>query len=377
MNWNQERTMKLNLRTQRSLTSLLMTFILVFTQLVFGDIQFSAPWTNGGKDPLVRIAPLPASAATQTFTAGAYIVDMGQPTQTIANGLKPYGFIFDLIVNKAIPVKWAIEPSKTKDGVDFIANGKSYKGSAFIIPAEFATAAAATIATWKAQGVVIDGPISSSFSAPIYDTITSFPNAVLDLQKGSIVQPYFTNAGIPQTTTGAFGSFNTYRLDYPSGLNSCDDMYIMPHADPAWATHKNLIPFNQSKGFIWAGCHAVSVLESLDDPADADTLPNMNFLSTNTGLLNFGKHSAGSLPYTYNPATAADPIMQFMGTVDGSQENGSEQIYMPNPGSAWRPETTLSVTDTTQANVPLNSPGPAAKLAYGPGFGNSSNGLVL
>lgn len=333
----------------------------------------------------------PAMAADEAIAPGAYIIDMGQATQTIGNGLKPYGLIYELIVKKAIPVKWAINPNKARDGIDFTANGKSYKGSAFIIPAEFAAEAAASITAWKAQGVVVDGPTTAAFTAPIYETVTKFPNAVLDFQNGAITQAYYTNAGIPASTTGTFGSFTTYRYAYPSALTPCDDLFVMPHADPTWATHQNLIPFNQSKGFIWAACHAVSVLELVDSPADADTLPNMNFLSTNTGLINFGSHSGGIAPYNYATTGAgnpygyagntnlwADPIMQFLGKIDDATNNGSEQIYLPKPSSAWRNTTTVAVYDADQANVVAGqSPGLAAKLAFGLGFGSSSNGMVM
>jgi hypothetical protein len=221
----------------------------------------------------------PALAASENILAGAYAIDMGQPTQTVANGLKPYGLVYELVVKKAIPVKWAIDPNKTREGVDFTANGKPYKGGSFIITAEYATDAASTITAWKALGVVVDGPLASSFTAPIYATITNFPNAVLDFQNGSITQAYFTNAGIPASATGAFGSFNTYRFAYPSSLTPCDDVFVLPHGDPNWANHQNLIPFVQNRGFLWGACHGVSVLERIDDPGDADTLPDMNFLS--------------------------------------------------------------------------------------------------
>jgi hypothetical protein len=65
-----------------------------------------------------------ALAANETIAAGAYIIDMGQPTQTVANGLKPYGLVYELVVKNAIPVQWAIDPNKIKDGADFTANGK-------------------------------------------------------------------------------------------------------------------------------------------------------------------------------------------------------------------------------------------------------------
>lgn len=357
---------------------------------------------------LLMLFSLPAFAADEIFPPGAYIVDMGQATQTVANGLKPYGLVYELVVKQGIPVKWAINTTKSRGGFDFTANGKSYKGSAFIIPADLASQAASTIAAWKVQGVVVDGPTTSSFTAPIYANVDSFPNAVLDAQNGSIAQAYYTNAGIPASTTGPFGSFTTYRFGTPASLMSCDDLYVMPHADPTWATHQNLIPFNQSKGFIWAACHAVSVLERLDDPGDADTLSNMNFLShtppaiTNTRSLKlFGSHAAPTVgPYQYADTTAqvlpygqsttniwAYPIMQFLGNIDLATQNGSEQVYVPDvAGAQWRNSTAIATYDDnntdaivvpTKGIAPPSSQIKAAKMAFGPGFGDPNNGLVM
>jgi uncharacterized repeat protein (TIGR01451 family) len=168
----------------------------------------------------------------------------------------------------------------------------------------------------------------------------------------------------------------------PADLTSCDDLYVMPHADPTWATHKNLINFNTNNdGFIWAGCHAVSVMENLYDPATGNPTPVMDFLSL-TGLVPFGSHSNGSPPYTYTaPVSGAnqggDPINQYLGKIDTATTNGSEEIYLPKPGGGWRPTTKVLAWDPTDTDVPSKSPGPASVLAYGRGFGNSNNGLVM
>jgi hypothetical protein len=123
-------------------------------------------------------------AANVTFAPGAYIIDMGQRPQTAANGLKPYGLVYQLVVNNQVPVNWAINPSKitdknpivTVEGVDFVLRGKSYRGGPFIISPEVITAAVTNlIEVWRAKGVVVDGPITNSFTAPIYDVVTAFP----------------------------------------------------------------------------------------------------------------------------------------------------------------------------------------------------------
>ena len=93
-------------------------------------------------------------AATETFTTGAFIINMGVTPQTVANGLKPYGLIYDLIKNNDVPIKWVIGAGKVKDGVDFTYNGNSYRGGTFIINAEYRTAAVNTkIATSQALSV--------------------------------------------------------------------------------------------------------------------------------------------------------------------------------------------------------------------------------
>ena len=56
-----------------------------FFPLFFGVILF------------VLLLPEDCLAQTKTYTAGAYIIDMGQPTQTIPNGLKPYGLVYALL----------------------------------------------------------------------------------------------------------------------------------------------------------------------------------------------------------------------------------------------------------------------------------------
>src|SRR4029079_12748236 len=80
-----------------------------------------------------------------SFTPGAYIVDMGQSTQTVGNALKPYGLVYDMVTNFKVPVNWAINPAKTTyrlDAgnpipVDFTATittgTKSYAGGSVIL----------------------------------------------------------------------------------------------------------------------------------------------------------------------------------------------------------------------------------------------------
>lgn len=321
---------------------------------------------------LAAILMLPASPAfgqngAKAFPAGAYIIDMGQETQTVENGLKPYGLVYQLIIVEGVPVHWAINPSKAKDGADFTAGGKTYKAGSFIVAADRASAKVLDrLKAWKAKGVVIDGPLAAGFSAPIQKQLTSWPRAILDEQTAEkLVVPFYDNAEVPVSSYVTAGN--------PTMLTSCGDVYVLPHADPQdWTAASGyfnaLRGFVAANGYLWAACHAVSALEGI---------PGGNFLSAG-GLVPWTDHDNGAPPYAYAPANARDPIMQFMGTLDASTLNGSERIFLPR-AAGWRSTTTVAVYDPDHAEAGSGkaSPGPAAVLAYGRAFGDPLMGMVM
>lgn len=303
-----------------------------------------------------------ANAAVETLPTGSFIINMGVVPQTYANGIKPWGLIHDLVKNYRVQLRWVISPSKLKDGIDFTYNAVDYKGGTFIIPAKYRTATVnAVIASWQGQGVV-GVTTTSPLTVDVSYIIKYSPRWTFDFQNGSIAQGFLTAAGIP---------IAGYPMKIPGDLDNCNDLFVMPHADPTWATHSNLYYWNQGNGWIWAGCHAVSVLENLYDPLNPST--KMNFLSQN-GLVPFGSHANGSPPYSYRFPN--DPEMQFMGIADGAMQNGSEQVFLPG-GSTWRPSTRVAVYDPTQSNVPGISPGEAGAIVYGRAFGNNNYGKVM
>ena len=317
------------------------------------------------------------NAQTETIASGSFIVNMGVVPQTIGNGLKPYGMIYDLTKNYNVPVKWVINTAKAKDGVDFTHAGVDYKGGTFIIPAEFRTATVNTrITFWQGQGVV-GGTTTSPVTVPVYATIGAALRWTLDQDNGDIAKDFFTNAGIPATA---------YDMALPSALGCCNDIFVMPHADPTWATHGNLLPWNLNcKGAIWLGCHAGSALEDMFNPASPSS--QTNFLANKTGTATGGgpysenalvlwtNHSAGTLPYSYD--YSGEPVMQFMGILDAATQNGSEQIYITkSPG--WRTTTHVGVYDPDNVQKPSNAlEHRAAIVAYGPGLGDSNRGWVM
>lgn len=318
----------------------------------------------------------------ETMSAGAYIVNMGVTPQNAGNGLKPYGLVYDLLKNYNVPIRWVISGTKAKDGTDFTYNGVDYKGGPFIIPAEFRTSAVnARITFWQGQGV--QGVTTTSpITVPVYTILYVVPKWTLDAQNGAIAQKFFTNAGIPASS---------YDSKSPAALDCCDDLFVMPHADPTWATHGNLLPWNlDCKGGVWLGCHAGSALEDMFDnvpPVNFNT--QTNFLAEKTGpasgggpysenaLLLWGNHDDGTLPYSYDFPN--DPVMQFMGALDAATQNGSEQIFVPK-SAGWRPSTKVGVYDPDHPDryTPYVDPKHrAAVVAWGHGLGSTSRGQVM
>jgi hypothetical protein len=308
--------------------------------------------------------------SNDSIKAGSYIINMGVVPQTRSNALRPYGIVFELIKNRIVPVKWVINPSKAKDGNDFHHNGTFYKGSAFIIPKEFITPVIQTlITTWNGLGVV--GAYSAYDTIlPVYATLTSWPRAVLDEDKGDIVEGYFDDALIPASA---------YSFGLPSSLNICNDFFALPHADPTWATHSNFYNFvTTNKGYIWGACHAVSMLEAITNPGNTIQL---NFLS-NSGLQCYsgGKcntisevHGNASTPINFNSLYSTDPVTQYIGDLVPATNNGSEEWFIPlTLSTGWHSGVKRIIT--TNDGTPGKE---GIKLAYGHAYNNIANGKVM
>ncbi|MFD2164207.1 hypothetical protein ACFSJU_17490 [Paradesertivirga mongoliensis] len=308
-------------------------------------------------------------AGIERISKGSFIVNLGISPQTKANGLKPYGLVYDLLQNFNAPVKWAINSSKSKDGIDFTYNNTPYRSGSFIVLAQYRTAEVnEAIEGWKTKGVIGE-TTDTEISVDIYATLNYAPKWTIDKMSGQLITPFFVNADIPAS---AHGGSNRTAWKTPAELTECDDIFILPHADPVWASHQNLLFWNKDrKGAIWSGCHAVSVMENIVSP---DGLMSMNFLTT-TGMVKYQNHLDGIPPYTYQ--YPADPVMQFVNKMDDASTNGSESIYLPKANGKWRPGAKLSITSPAHSQVPSLSPGPASVLAYGFGFDDPTRGLVM
>ena len=218
---------------------------------------------------MLCLSSIEAQTKMEIISAGSYIIDMGQMPQTEGNALKPYGLIYDLLKNDQIPIKWIINPDKTKDGIDFSSSISDYKGGPFIIPLEFRSPDIdLKVSQWQGQGVVID-MLPSDQLLPVALTLSTHMFWTLDQDNGDIAEEYLNNAGIPETA---------YNWEQPDHLGKCNTIFVLPHADPEWSSHGNLLDWVKSdRGSLWASCHAVSVMENLSNPTDQTE--QLNFLS--------------------------------------------------------------------------------------------------
>lgn len=310
------------------------------------------------------------AAPTSNVTTGSFIIDMGVTPQTVENGLMPYGLVYDLLANFQVPIEWVINPSKSKDGVDFIHNSRSYSGGPFIVDAAYRnTQVDSVIAHWESEGVEIDTAVSALY-VPIYKTLDGFSTLVIDEDNENIITPYFANAGIPTSV---------YTVGLPADLESCDDLYVLPHADPTWNDHGALYQFVRNGGYIWSGCHAVSVLEGTYNSSNSSQ--QLNFLSED-GLQCYKKnkcsnhisenHGDPTGPYTYDPAYDAHPVMQFMGDLTPATENGSEDVYIPLSSGQWNSGTHRAITTANGT-----APNEGVKLVFGHAYNDTSFGMVM
>lgn len=313
---------------------------------------------------------------------GSYAVNLGITPQTNSNALKPYGFIYRVLRDFPVEIKWVINPDKKKDGIDFSLGAEDFRSGSFVIPVSYISEELkAFIENWQEKGI-IGVYLKEDTRLPVFTELSVAPKWTLDKQNGSIAVAFFKSASIPSS---AYGGDNREHWKNPSELDICDDIFVMPHAEPKFETHKNLYFWNTKyKGAIWAGCHAASQMENLYgyvEIGNSSKLVQLNFLSAGTagarttGLIPFHEHRYATPPYEH--LLPADPVSQYIGPSDKAMLNGSERIFYPKKANAWREGIKEIVIDPTAPDVPSLSNGPGCVVLYGNGFGDPSNGLVM
>lgn len=323
-----------------------------------------------------------AQTTYEVIPAGSYALNLGLTPQTKDNALKPYGFIYAVLKTYPVEIKWVINPDKKKDGIDFSLGEEDFRSGSFIIPVSYISKdLKELIKTWEAKGI-IGNYLEEDIKLPVFTELSVAPKWTLDKQNGSIALAFFKEASIPSS---AYGGNSSANWKNPSELDICDDIFVMPHAEPKFDTHKNLYIWNTKyKGAIWAGCHAGSEMENLFGHLDGDKdspLIQLNFLSAGapgartTGLIPFHEHRYATPPYDHR--LPADPVSQYIGSSDKAMINGSERIFYPKKANAWREGVKQIIVDPTAPDVPSLSNGPGCVMLYGHGFGDPSNGLVM
>lgn len=330
----------------------------------------------------------------ETFTTGSYIINMGATSpNTVGNGLKPYGLVYDLIRNYSVPVRWVIGTGKVKDGVDFTYNSTAYRGGTFIIPKEFrSTAVNSRITYWESLGVT-GTTTNSTLTVFVNYVLNTVPRWTIDNANGHHVSGYLNNAGI--TTTAFSGAYNFKKT---SELDQCDDFYSIPHAFPKWNNDANLYTWMNSsrKASLWAACHTVSAMENAYNPSN--TSQQMNFLmqksnlatgsyavnwAGNTAVL-WKDHTVGTPPYTSR--IFDDPMSQYMGGIDEAHFNGPGQVFIPKQvngsttASRWNANAKILTYDPSHGGVPtpdLANGNVAAIVVYGRAYDNDNLGWVM
>lgn len=309
-----------------------------------------------------------AQFETKTIKKGSAIIDMGSASPTVANSLKPYGLVYMMLTDRDVPVYQVISQSKAKDGIDFSHNGKSYSGGTFIIPSEFFRASVTKmINAWAAQGVLVDYA-AEDFTLNNVITYNFGPKWVMDRKNGSIAVGFLNAAGIPSSA---------FSFKDPSELDACDDIFVLPHADPSWEVHRNLFFWNRDyKGNIWAGCNAVSLLENIIKDTTISSVATriqLNFLSSN-GLIPYYDHQRATPPFAHiNPS---NNVAQYIGVTDNAQQNGAETVYLPKTGGGWNASTKIITYAPNHPDIPGISPGPAVTNIYGRAFNDATRGYV-
>lgn len=319
---------------------------------------------------------------TEVLAKGSYAINLGITPQTRSNALKPYGLIYELLKEYPMEVKWVINPDKEKDGIDFSLEDRDFRSGSFVIPVSYITEdLKKNIEKWEERGV-IGSFLPEDMKLPVFTDLSVAPKWTLDKQNGKIALAYFESAGIPGYAHGGYDRDN-WKL--PAELGVCDDIFVMPHAEPKFESHKNLYFWNRKfKGAIWAGCHAGSELENLYgmvSEGGKSELIQLNFLSEGaagartTGLIPFYDHRFATPPYSHE--LPSDPVSQYLGKSDLAMINGSERIFYPKKANKWRKGTKKIIVDQSAPDVPSLSHGPGSIIIYGHGFDDPKNGLVM
>jgi uncharacterized repeat protein (TIGR01451 family) len=271
------------------------------------------------KQPNLRAATSTTAASTvaalanETLPVGTLVIAMDNTLQGTGSNfnLKAYGLLVRLL-HAGIPLKWAINPTKAKDGIDFTANAsriapsaqasasRSFRSGPFIVFPGFETQAQTVISSYG-NNVNVYQLTAAATNVPIYSDITHKPRVAV-LNNGG-------NADIHESVYSEAGmTLNTHYQRVASAASltstSCFTFASEAHTDnnDINSTEKNAVEaFVRGGGNFLGQCAAVRAYT---------TLGLLAGYSTDGGI---------SDPFTYE--NSDEPYAQFQGAIDN--EGGS------------------------------------------------------
>jgi uncharacterized repeat protein (TIGR01451 family) len=170
-------------------------------------VAFTASQLSMVDMPATDAQTAPVSS-TVTFADGSLIIPMDTTYQNMGMW-KAYGLVYELL-SKGIPVHWAINDTKSFDGIDFTASAidvklynnisnHGYSGGPFIIDSADAAKAIPIIELWWARhnNQPIVHQATASFSANVDIILRSPPRIANEETNAGIAINYYNVAGIP------------------------------------------------------------------------------------------------------------------------------------------------------------------------------------
>ena len=167
---------------------------------------------------LALLAAGSAGATPVTFPAGSLIVPMDATNQDFGMW-RAYGLVHRLL-QKGVPVAWAIAPAKTWNGTDFTTtatnfrtgapvnsgNPFAYSGGPFVIDQANVAAAQPVIQAWWGQ--FANQPsvhqTTAAFTAEVNIVLSSAPRIAVEATNAGIAVAYLNAAGIPDSNGATF-----------------------------------------------------------------------------------------------------------------------------------------------------------------------------
>ena len=205
---------------------------------------------------------------SETFSSGTLIIPMDNDKQSVSGdfNLKAYGLVVTLLHNN-IPLKWAINSSKAKDGIDFSASSqrvaptsnttqnRDFKAGPIIIWPGYESQATTVINNFGNDVQVYE--LKESKSIEIAHDLTHKPKgAVFDNgNKSSIHMEIYEDAGLTEGT-----HYDEVSSASTINGNSCYTFASEPHTKPndiSSAIVSNVLTFVENGGNFLAQCEGV------------------------------------------------------------------------------------------------------------------------